>query len=34
MPGQARLRRWSMGSATGPITNLAQRMIVRKEKPP
>ena len=32
--GQARLRRWSMGGATGPKLCLAQRSKVRKEKPP
>ena len=32
MLGQARLRRWSMGSATGPKLCLAQRSKVKKEK--
>ena len=32
--GQARLRRWSTGGATGPKLRLAQRSMVRKEKPP
>ena len=32
--GQARLRMWSMGDATGPKLCLAQRSKVRKENPP
>ena len=34
MRGQTRLRRWSMGGVTDPKLSLAQRSMVKKEKPP
>ena len=33
MRGQARLRRWSMGGATGPITNYSSMERDEKRKP-